>query len=190
MEGIRHRLTVAVEVAEPARAALARSLRALRLDHPGLRWIEPENWHVALAALGSLPPGRADKVGAAVAEVAERWPTFPLRLDGGAGTVRNQLLYAGVQESAELYRLHGEIVERLFVAGFEVDAHDFLPHSPIARAPTGARLPGGLLGSFRGPAVTWTVRRVVVLRSRLRVGGVAQQVRWAHQLTGRPATLG
>lgn len=182
MEGTRHRLTVAVEVAEPARAALARALRSLRLEHPGLRWIEPEGWHVALAALGSLTRAQAEKVDTAVAEVTERWPTFALRLDGGAGMVRNQLLYAGIEESGELHTLRREVVERLAVAGFEVDAYDFLPHNPIAQAPTGARLPTGLVSTFQGPAVTWTVRRVVVLRSRLRIGGVVQELRGAHSL--------
>lgn len=182
MEGTRHRLAVAVEVAEPARAALARSVRALRAEQPGLRWIEPEGWHISLAVLGSVTPGQAEKVDAAVAEVTERCAPFPLRLDGGAGMVRSHLLYAGVQDSPSLHELHGQIVERLSVAGFHVDLYDFLPHNPLARAPTGARLPSGLLGRFRGPAVTWTVRRVVVLRSRLRVGGVVHEIRSAHPM--------
>lgn len=182
MEGTRHRLAVAVEVAEPARAALARAVRTLRAEQPGLRWIDPEGWHISLAALGSVPDTQAEKIDAAVAEVTEHCQAFPLRLDGGAGMVRSHLLYAGVQDSPCLHELRRGVVERLSVAGFHVDAFDFLPHNPLARAPTGARLPAGLLGRFRGPAVTWTVRRVVVLRSRLRIGGVVQEVRSSHAL--------
>lgn len=184
MEGTRHRLTVAVEVAEPARAALARAIVPLRQGQPGLRWTDPECWHLALAILGGVTPEQAEKVDVAASDIADRFAAFRLRLDGGAGMVRNRMLYAGVQESRRLHELHREVVERMTVAGFVVDAYDFLPHNPIVRAPIGARLPPGLLGAFRGPTVTWTVRRLVVLRSRLRVGGVAHVVRSVQPLRG------
>jgi 2'-5' RNA ligase len=189
MEGTRHRLTVAVEVAEPARAALAQVVRPLRAGQPGLRWTDPECWHIALAFLGGVTTEQAEKIDAAVSEIAERFAPFPLRLDGGAGMIRNRMLYAGVEESGALHGLHREVVERLAVAGFVVDAFDFLPHNAIVRAPIGARLPPGLLGAFHGPSVTWTVRRLVVLRSRLRLGGVTYEIRSGHRFaaTGRIA---
>lgn len=183
MEGTRHRLTVAVEVAEPARAALARVVRPLRREQPGLRWTDPGCWHIALAFLGGVTSEQAEKIDIAVGEIAERVSPFPLRLDGAAGMIRNRMLYAGVEESLALHDLHREVVERLAVAGFVVDAFDFLPHNAIVRAPFGARLPPGLLGTFRGPAVTWTVSRLVVLRSRLRVGGVTYEIRSSHQFS-------
>lgn len=185
MEGTRQRLTVAVEVAEPARAALARAVAPLRANQPGLRWTDPDWWHIPLAFLGGVTAEQAEKIDVAVGEIAERVAPFQLRLDGGAGLVRGRMLYAGVQENRHLHNLHRQVVERLTVAGFVVDAFDFVPHNPIVRAPIGARLPSGLLGAFRGPTVTWTVRRLVVLRSRLRVGGVAHVVRTAPPLAER-----
>lgn len=175
-DDLRHRLFVAIEVGEPAHAALERAVQPLREEHPGLRWNDPRSWHVTLAFLGSVPAQRGPDVDAAAAQAARR-PPLPMRLDGRAGTFSGGVFFAVIEESPELLALAADLDEQLAAAGFSVEDRRFTPHCTLARVPRGSRLPGRLLSGYDGPAVTWTARRLVVLRSHLQVGGVAHEVR-------------
>jgi RNA 2',3'-cyclic 3'-phosphodiesterase len=183
-EEVRQRLFVAIEVREPALAALQRSVASLREEHPVLRWAEPGTWHITLAFVGSVTAARAADVDAAVAASATGRAPLPVRLDGRAGTFAGGVFSASVADDPELSDLAADVDRRLRAAGFDLEERTFTPHCTLARVPRGSRLPGRLLGDYEGPAVTWTARRVVVVRSRLAVGGVSHEVRSAHELVG------
>ena len=176
----RHRLSIALEVGEPARAALMQAVEPLMATYPGLRWTEPELWYVEVCALGAVLADRIAEVDAVVEDVAGHHAPLALRLDGGAGIEDGCALFAGVRHSDELTLLREELVGRFEAAGLPVEGDEFLPHCVLGRAPGGTRLPPAMARSFRGPLVTWTVRGLLVVRTRLRLGGVAREVRSTH----------
>ena len=181
---VRHRLFVALEVGEPARAVLANAVAPLRAEHPWLRWTDPESWHVTLAFVGSVVEQRGRVVDRAAAEAAEGRPPLPVRFDGRAGTFGGSVFFASIVEEPSLTGLARDLSARLRKAGFEVDQREFVAHCTLARVPRGSRLPSRLLGGYAWPAVTWTARRLVVYRSRLRVGGVTHEERSSHPFDG------
>jgi RNA 2',3'-cyclic 3'-phosphodiesterase len=183
---VRQRLFVALEVGEPARAVLANAVAPLRAEHPWLRWTEPDSWHVTLSFVGSVEEHRAADVDQAAAEaVAGRGP-LPVRFDGRAGTFAGSVFFASIVEEPSLTDLAADLTGRLVKAGFVMDDRDFVAHCTLARVPRGSRLPSRLLGGYAWPAVTWTARRMVVFRSRLRIGGVAHEERSIHPFVGGP----
>jgi RNA 2',3'-cyclic 3'-phosphodiesterase len=186
-EDVRHRLFVAFEVREPARAALIAAVEPLRREYPGIRWADPELWHVTLEFIGGVPPDRAEEVDAAVAAVARRRGALELRLTGAVGTFGRFVLYAELDLSEELMETQAELCDRLEEHGFTPDRRPFTPHVTLGRAPRGTRVAPQLLARYRGPAVRWTTQQLLVVRSRLRVGGAVHEVRSAHGLTGAHA---
>jgi RNA 2',3'-cyclic 3'-phosphodiesterase len=176
----RHRLSVAVEVGEPARAALTQAVEPLVAAYPGLRWAEPELWYIEVCTLGAVHGDRVPDVEAIVRSAAGNSAQMALRLDGGAGIVDGSALFAGVCHSDALVHLREELISGFEAAALPVQRGDFLPHCVLGRAPGGTRLPPAMARSFRGPMVTWTARRLLVVRTRLRLGGVAREVRSAH----------
>jgi 2'-5' RNA ligase len=179
----RLRLSVVLEVGEPATAALARVVDALRDEHPGLRWSDPGTWHVVLAVPGAVSEDGAAAVDDVVAATAGAHGPMRLRLDGRAGTFPGGVFSAVLEDSAELDALAGSLGDGLDAAGLAVAQH-MAAHCILARVPRGSRLPPPLLRSFDGPAVSWTARRVTVVRSRLQVGGISHELHSAHRLTG------
>jgi RNA 2',3'-cyclic 3'-phosphodiesterase len=178
----RHRLFVALQVAQPAHAVLERAVAALRLTSPQLRWANPETWHVTIAFLGGVDEDRLVDVDAAVAQVAGATPALPVRLDGRVDSFGWRVLFASIEENPELEALAGQVADRLRAAGFALEERHFTPHVTLARVPRGTRLPAELLDADAAPAVTWTARELLVMRSRLKVGGAVHEVRGAHRL--------
>lgn len=179
----RVRLVVAIEVGEPARAALAKAVEPLGDRYPGLRWNARDDWFVEVCALGAVEDERLGEVDEAVTEAAGANRQVALRLDGGAGVDdAGTGLFAGVEDSGALVALRGLVVGRLEERTLPVDRERFLPHCIVGRASGGARLPIALAREFRGPVVSWTAKQLLVVRTRLRLGGVVREVRSAHDL--------
>lgn len=182
---VRQRLFVAVRLEEPAQSALQRTVEAVRDDYPGVRWSDPETWHVTLGFVGSVEEEEAQRVDAVTAEVAAATPALQLRLDSGVGTFNNTAIWAGIAYDADLTSAVEGLGRGLRAAGFAIEERRFTPHCTFARLPRGSAMPPGLLEELRAPRVAWPVERFVVVRSRLRVGGAEHAVRSRHMLTGK-----
>jgi 2'-5' RNA ligase len=181
------RLFVAVDVGEPAKAALARAVEPYRPRHPGLRWVEPGQWHITLAFVGSVPTERAATVEEVAAATVQGTAQLRLKLDGGVGTFDGRALWVGVEHHDGLKALADSLVERLAEAGFDMETRRFVPHCTIARTPRGAWLPADLTNELRPPVVAWTARQVTLLRSRLRIGGSFHEAHSVFPLDGAPS---
>lgn len=178
-ERIRHRLSVAVEVGEPARAALERAVAPCRRRYPGLRWTASDQWHITLVRTGGIAGERVVAVQDAAATVAGHRPQHRLRLQGRVSPL-GRVLYAEVERDEGLEGLAEDLRQWLDRVGVPIDDAGFVRHCAVARLPSGCPLPPDLVTSMRGPAVSWTVRRIVVLRSRLQVGGPGLELCSAH----------
>ena len=80
----RVRLFAAVELPDPARAAIEAATQRLRTTLPGLRWVPAENLHLTLVFLGWVDPDQLDPIRAELEVAAAPAAPFRARL-GAAG---------------------------------------------------------------------------------------------------------
>ena len=123
------RLFTGLEI--PADVAL--DLQIMQGGIPGARWLEPANFHLTVRFIGDIETGLARDLAEALAGVD--FKPFHLRLKGVGvfGGNKPHSLYAGVEASDELKRLH-DIHERLAQnLGIPAEHRKFMPHVTLAR---------------------------------------------------------
>jgi RNA 2',3'-cyclic 3'-phosphodiesterase len=184
------RCFVAVPLADSLRSALAVAVAAWSREPPadGLRWADPEGWHLTLAFLGSIPADSVEKVSRAVGEVAAahratRVETGRLGAFHRPGSVRT--LWYGVSDpDGALSALAGDLARALGLAADE----PFRPHVTLARA---RQRPVDLRGwiepaSLSAPAGLLEVEAVHLLRSHLGTAPARYETLASFALGGAP----
>jgi 2'-5' RNA ligase len=134
------RLFVAVEVPAAIRddlAALVTELHALesRSSANKLRWVRPENLHVTLRFIGSVPPEKLDVICAELSRVRSDRPV-ELRFRGLGffpSAKRARVLWAGMAASPNLAAIAGDIDKRLAKLEIPAEERAFTPHLTLAR---------------------------------------------------------
>jgi 2'-5' RNA ligase len=129
------RLFVALEIPEAVRDNLA-SLRRNFPESPStVRWVRPENFHVTLKFIGSVP---TEKVQALIE--ALRGVSLHGRLNGcfrGLGWFLDAktgvILLAIIEDSKPLAALAASIDHRLLALGIAPENRSFMPHLTLAR---------------------------------------------------------
>jgi 2'-5' RNA ligase len=178
------RCFVAVDVSDDVRAALARVQRRLRTGAPNadVRWVDVGGIHLTLAFLGAVADERPPEILAALARAAagRRQIALAAREVGGFPSRRRpRVLWVGVGgEVAALARLAGAVAAALEPLGFPPEERPFHPHLTLARvrSPRGlGRLVAALEAAGEPDLGAWTVREVVLYRSRLRPGGAVYE---------------
>ena len=109
----------------------------------GVRVVPSESRHITLGFHSEVPDGAVDDYVAALQESLDDAAIQPFGLAlGGAGTFRDQTLWIGVREGAEVIRELVQVVAAVAVSvGFPMDSRErFRPHLTVARAST-ARKP-------------------------------------------------
>jgi RNA 2',3'-cyclic 3'-phosphodiesterase len=123
------RLFTGVEI--PADVAMGLDL--MRGGIPGARWIDRESYHITLRFIGDIEIGLAREIAAAL-DLINAEP-FALRLKGVDVFAGRQAhgIFAAVEESPELRRLH-QMHERLCqTLGLPAEPRKFTPHVTLAR---------------------------------------------------------
>ena len=164
----RWRLFVAVPIGEWLRADLAAAVAGWRErpDLAGLRWTDPEGWHITLAFLGAVDPGEINQLAARMEAVASRHGPMQLRSAGlGAfpAAGRARVAWYGIADSeGALTRLASDLRSDLVPDA----VGDFHPHVTLARA---RRRPVDLRGwsAASSPEGTLAVDRIALMRSHI-----------------------
>jgi 2'-5' RNA ligase len=180
------RLFVALDLPEPARAALAR-FRAAAADVAVWRPLPDASLHVTLAFLGSRPDQDVDVVGGVLARLAAR--AAPALALGAALLLpprRPQVLTVALDDrEGALGALQAELSGALAAAGvYEPETRPYRPHVTVARAVARARPPRTV--PVAPEPLTFTAGRVVLFRSHPRS---TYEPLLARELGGR-ATVG
>jgi RNA 2',3'-cyclic 3'-phosphodiesterase len=99
----------------------------------GGRWIDRESFHITLRFIGDIDDGLAREIAYELDGVEARPFTMRLKGVGVFGGNKPHTLYAGIEENAELRRLHS-IHERICqVLGLNAEPRKFTPHVTLAR---------------------------------------------------------
>jgi RNA 2',3'-cyclic 3'-phosphodiesterase len=129
------RLFVALEIPSEVRGNLAAMVEALRTISKEPRWVRPENLHVTLKFLGEVPETKLDAVRTALAQIRSEQP---VKLDfRGLGFFPNEkhprVFWAGIEASANLMKLPGDIEGAMEKLGIPRERRPFSPHLTLAR---------------------------------------------------------
>jgi 2'-5' RNA ligase len=184
------RCFVAVPLDDSLRSALSEAVSGWRLQPPadGLRWAEPDAWHLTLAFLGPVDsedvPRIAELIGCvAAAHSPTEVATGRLGAFHRAGSAR--VLWYGIHDpDGGLSALAGELASALGLASEEA----YRPHVTLARA---RRRPLDLRGWIEGAATSapegrLTVDRIALMRSHLGGGPARYETLETFTLGGAP----
>jgi RNA 2',3'-cyclic 3'-phosphodiesterase len=165
------RLFVALAPSPEARSHLAEAVAPLREQIDGLRWTDPDAWHLTLAFLGSVDESRLSALNQRLARAALRHSVLHLAFRGAGafgGRRRARVLWVGLTGDREpLRRLAGSVGAAARRAGIPIEDRAYRPHLTLARArtPTDVTSAVDTLAAYHGPA--WTASEVVLMRSHL-----------------------
>jgi 2'-5' RNA ligase len=167
---LKLRLFVALDLPEPARAALV-AFRAAAADPAIWRPVADEALHLTLAFLGHRPEADVEAVAAVLRDAPATAPRLTLGRALGLPLKRPRVLTAAiVDHDGTLAELQEWVSDKLAARGLYVpEERAFRPHATVARLRpdakvAGAKMPGPAPVSFYGEALT-------LYESRLRRGG-------------------
>lgn len=142
---------------------------------PSARWVSAENMHITLRFIGEIDEVVVEDVDASLSEI--RMPAFPISICNLGCFERGRkvhTIWAGVEETETIGRLHEKVDIALVRTGFEPEGRKFKPHITLARIR--GRVPARRIGEylqvcdgfFAGPFVA---DRFTLFRSHLGRGG-------------------
>jgi len=122
-------------VAIPLAAAVVRELSALtnqlKSAQDGLRWSEPESWHITLQFLGNTT---ADQYSCLIARLAGlSSPPVHIHLEDLGVFDHAAIFHAGVRLTPSLVDLQQRVVAATSLCGFMPEARPYRPHITLAR---------------------------------------------------------
>lgn len=155
---------------------LAEFLAPRQEAEPGFRWTTPEQWHVTLAFMGTVPDRSLDDLVERLGRAAARRTPLDLTVAGGGAfpnPARAKVLYAGIDAAGrdpDLRHLAVGTRAAATKAGADAEGGRFHPHLTLARLrrPAEATRWIRVLEAYRGP--TWTATEVTLVESHLGEG--------------------
>ena len=128
------RLFVGIPLPPEQRLTLSIICRGL----PGVKWVDPGNYHVTLRFIGEVDEGVAADIDEALAGI--RLPRFELAV-AGTGSFgpddRPRVIYAGLDRSAPLALLHDKVETALMRIGLAPEGRRYSPHVSLAKVQNG-----------------------------------------------------
>ncbi len=172
------RCFVAVPISQELRATLGPAVDGWRErpDLAGLRWSEPERWHLTLAFLGAVAPEDVARAREATESTGRRYDAFELATGGVGGfpsASRARVAWYGVSDPRGRLRSLADAV-RLALALSATTP--FRGHVTLARARSAPVDLRSWLGSARPPEGRLLVDRIELMRSHLGSGPARYEV--------------
>jgi RNA 2',3'-cyclic 3'-phosphodiesterase len=112
---------------------LSLDLQIMQGGIPGARWMDPSLHHLTIRFIGDIETGTARELALGLEALSFR--PFKLRLKGVGlfGGNKPHSLYAGVEDSPELRKLHDQHERLCQTLGLAAEHRKFLPHVTLAR---------------------------------------------------------
>ncbi len=179
------RTFVAIEIAEPLKLNLDRSVEDLRsgLKDGLIRWVRLESMHLTLKFLGEIDMEQIHTIQGVLDQVAERFSSFNLEIAGFGcfpNFSRPRIVWVGFNpDGGDLPRLQSELESRLEKIGFEREQRGYHPHLTLGRVRKGLSksdmklLSGWAQEAQIGAVGSFEVDAISLIRSVLQPGGAA-----------------
>ena len=186
-EAPRIRSFIAIDLAEPVRAAIGALQHELAGAKADVRWMRAEGMHVTLKFLGAVDAPRLDAIHAAVESALQNQPALHVRARGvGAfpSLRRPRVLWVGLQAEG-LVELAARVDAAVTPLGFESERRPFTPHVTVGRvnslrgwASLETQFTAHLDDAFGGSDID----AVTIYRSTLRPAGSVYTPLWTMPL--------
>jgi len=175
------RAFIALDIPTATKSTLGEVIRSLTPQVPGgVRWVDPGAVHLTLKFLGNVEPAQVDGIVEALRRPAAVSP-FRIWLSG-LGVFPNErrprVLWVGLDgDLASLRELQEEISGEMSGLGFPREARPFSPHLTLGRVQDRVsdgvrrRIGAAVSSTSLGPAESWLVDSVHLVRSHLAPGG-------------------
>jgi len=108
-------------------------LSLLRSGVPGVKWVDPGNFHLTLRFIGEIGEDTAADIDDALSRLRVRRFTLQIAGTGVFGGDKPRSLWAGVERTPELVGLRDKVEQALFRAGLPPEPRKFAPHVTLAR---------------------------------------------------------
>ncbi len=126
------RLFVGIPLAVAVIGELTSVSARLRSKENGLRWTDPESWHITLQFLGNVVEENYASLVEHLRQVHS--PPVPVRLEELGFFERAGVFFAGVGLTPELLMLEKRVAAVTELCGFVHDARPYHPHITLARS--------------------------------------------------------
>ena len=168
------RAFVAVEISEEIREALGRLIAGLHCRNAPVKWVKPENLHITLKFLGSVPDELVPQAVEIVQACAEGIAPFQLEVKGAGGFPnlrRPRVIFVDAQDTPPVA---GELArclnKRMTRVGVQREDRPFQRHITIGRIRKPGPI-GGITRKLESQAERsfdiMTVRNIMLMRSEL-----------------------
>ena len=181
------RLFVGIPLPDASIAELTAVVRRFRSDDVGLRWPEPESWHVTLQFLGNTGQEQCTCVVERLRQL--HLPAVPIEL-GELGTFeRAGVFIVTVRPTYGLVLLQKQVTAATRPCGFDPESRPYLPHITLARSKGNRR--GQELRALQAKLqrphtfTRFAAEEFVLYESFLGPGGSRYEIRQRFSLDGR-----
>src|SRR5437016_145008 len=102
---------------------------------PKAKWVRPGNLHITLKFIGHIAPEKLDAINASL-ETVRSGAVVAIEFRGLGffpNEKRARVLWTGVEASANLTVLAGDVDRALTTVGFAAETREFKPHLTLAR---------------------------------------------------------
>lgn len=187
------RVFVALQLPEPVRARVAAQQNLLKekFRDPGLRWTNPDQFHLTLRFLGYVPSETAPAISTALQNACSRFHSFEVkaRRAGAFPDLRRpRVLWIGLEEpTGSLSALRQAICDATQPFTDEFEEARFSAHVTLARVKEISRQCSAELGRHIETLSqldfgTWRVTELELIRSQLGSAGAVYTKLSAHPL--------
>ena len=131
------RLFLAIPLSDAVRGAVAEMQARLRATGAGVRWVEPDNFHITVKFIGDRPDELLPELEGVCGAVAAQTDAFEISVRGaGAFPKRGPLktLWAGLSEGAEAWKALARRAEGPLAAYGVAREGGLVPHITLGRA--------------------------------------------------------
>jgi 2'-5' RNA ligase len=161
------RLFVALKPPREAVEELRSTTERLPAPASGLRWTNPEQWHVTLVFLGEVGDDTVDELAHRLSRAATRHPPLSLAF-GGGGRFGHRVLWTAVRGDRDrLRRLADSVRAAARRSRLQVEHRQYRPHLTLARAHLGVDLQPLVTRLAAWQGSPWVAHRLHLIHSRL-----------------------
>ncbi len=130
------RCFIAIELNDAVRHILADLIRELATFKAPIKWVEPENLHLTVKFLGSIPDDQVSPLSEQLTCLSRSFQPFTFSVTG-TGSFPNwerpRVLWVGATEEETFRRLHREVEDVTVAFGVDREGRPFHPHITLGR---------------------------------------------------------
>ncbi len=177
------RLFTALEVPQPYRSQLSLSQSGL----PGMRWLEPADFHITLRFIGDVDGRMADEIIAELSRLEWTAPRIEISTLAAFGGKKPSSIHASVLMNDDLKALHDRQDRVMSRFGLPPDPRRFTPHITLGRCRGLSSEKIAQYLSQRGGLIVppYNPDRFVMYSARESVGGGPYRVEHSWKLNRR-----